>query len=160
MSTTAVRCLRAVPTGISVSALLRRKPLSATVAATLARKESGGCLQPPLRPVVAAIAASPDLASLGRRIDGDGLKWELPSPVQRIDGDGLKWGLLVSPQANLPMSSFVHKVHAGGDGKMMAALTEMVAVNRNARRPKKVSMSMNLDGNGRFVIHVNTYSNS
>lgn len=122
MSTAAVRCLRATPTARSILAVSRRNPLSVTVATTLARRESGGSLQLSLRPVV-AVAASPDLASL----------------VRRVDGHGLNGGFLVS-QANVsPTSSFMDRVYVGGDGNLTAALPEMVAVNRNARRPKKVS---------------------
>lgn len=69
-----------------------------------------------------AVASSPDLASL----------------VRRVDGDGLHGGFLMS-QANVsPTSSFMDRAYVGGDGNLMAALPEMVAVNRNARRPKKV----------------------
>ncbi|CAM9145035.1 unnamed protein product [Laminaria digitata] len=119
MSTAAVRCLRATPTARSIVALSRRNPLSVTVGATVARRESGPCLHLPLRPDVAVAACSPDLASLVRCIDGN--------------------GLLMS-QANVsPTSSLVHRVHAGGDGNLTAALPEMVAVNRNARRPKKAN---------------------
>lgn len=122
MSTAAVRCLRATPTARSILAVSRRNPLSLTVATTLARRESGGSLQLSLRPVV-AVAASPDLSSL----------------VRRVDGHGLNGGFLV-PQANVsPTSSFMDRVYVGGDGNLTAALPEMVAVNRNARRPKKVS---------------------
>lgn len=122
MSTAAVRCLRATPTARSILAVSRRNPLSVTVATTLARRESGGSLQLSLRPVV-AVAASPDLASL----------------VRRVDGHGLNGGFLVS-QANVsPTSSFMDRVYVGGDGNLTAALPEMVAVNRNARRPKKAN---------------------
>lgn len=102
-------------------ALSRRNPLSVTVATTLARREIGGSLQLSLRPV-AAVAASPDLASLARRVDGNGLN-----------------GGLLMRQANMsPTSSFMDRAYVGGDGNLMAGLPEMVAVNRNARRPKKV----------------------
>ena len=122
MSTTAVRCLRATPTARSILALSRRNPLSTTVATTLGRIEGGRCSQLLLRPVV-AVAASLDLASLARR----------------VNGNGLNGGFLMSQANASPTSSFIDRVYVGGDGNLTAAMPEMVAVNRNARRPKKVS---------------------